>query len=40
MSAVEMIPVTEDEIGMRVDRWFKQHYPDLKHGRLEKLLRT
>ena len=35
-----MIPVTEDEIGMRVDRWFKQHYPDLKHGRLEKLLRT
>ena len=40
MSSVEIIPVTEDEIGMRVDRWFKQHYPDLKHGRLEKLLRT
>ena len=40
MSLVEIIPVTEDEIGMRVDRWFKQHYPDLKHGRLEKLLRT
>ena len=35
-----MIQVTEDEIGMRVDRWFKQHYPYLKHGRLEKLLRT
>ena len=40
MSFVEIIPVTEDEIGMRVDRWFKHHYPDLKHGRLEKLLRT
>ena len=25
---------------MRLDRWFKQHYPGLGHGRLEKLLRT
>lgn len=25
---------------MRLDRWFKSHYPDLTHGRLEKLLRT
>jgi len=25
---------------MRLDRWFKQHYPDLGHGHLQKLLRT
>ena len=25
---------------MRLDRWFKQHFPALGHGRLEKLLRT
>jgi 23S rRNA pseudouridine955/2504/2580 synthase len=32
--------VTEDEGGLRLDRWFKRHYPDLAHGRLERLLRT
>jgi len=26
--------------GIRIDRWFKRHYPALTHGRLEKLLRT
>ena len=31
---------THDEDGIRVDRWFKRHYPALTHGRLEKLLRT
>jgi len=25
---------------LRLDRWFKRHYPALGHGRLEKLLRT
>ncbi|MFZ1990710.1 MAG: RluA family pseudouridine synthase [Alphaproteobacteria bacterium] len=25
---------------MRLDRWFKRHYPAVSHGRLEKLLRT
>jgi 23S rRNA pseudouridine955/2504/2580 synthase len=25
---------------LRLDRWFRRHYPDLAHGRLEKLLRT
>ena len=25
---------------MRLDRWFRQYYPALNHGRLEKLLRT
>ena len=28
------------EDGMRLDRWFKTHYADLPHSRLEKLLRT
>jgi 23S rRNA pseudouridine955/2504/2580 synthase len=32
--------VTEDEAGLRLDRWFKRHFPDLGHGRLERLLRT
>ncbi len=25
---------------MRLDRWFRAHYPDLKHGQLQKLLRS
>jgi len=32
--------IAEDEDGIRVDRWFRRHYPALTHGRLEKLLRT
>ncbi len=28
-----------DDDGIRLDRWFKRHYPALTHGRLEKLLR-
>jgi len=40
MSRVQTIQVSGDEAGMRVDRWFKQRYPDLGHGRLQKLLRT
>jgi 23S rRNA pseudouridine955/2504/2580 synthase len=32
--------VDQDEEGMRVDRWFKVHYPDLAFGALQKLLRT
>ncbi len=39
MSAVQQIEVTEADDGVRVDRWFRRHYPALKHGRLEKLLR-
>ena len=30
---------TEDEDGMRLDRWFKRHFPDLTNGQLQKLLR-
>lgn len=29
-----------EEGDLRLDRWFRRHYPGLKHGRLEKLLRT
>ncbi len=32
--------VTSDEVGIRLDRWFKRHYPDITHGMLEKWLRT
>src|SRR6185295_12830781 len=32
--------VESDEAGIRLDRWFKRHYPALTHGHLEKLLRT
>ena len=32
--------VTADEDGLRLDRWLKQHYPDLPFGQVQKLLRT
>ncbi|MGC2857060.1 RluA family pseudouridine synthase [Novispirillum sp. DQ9] len=32
--------VAAEEADIRLDRWFKRHYPGLSHGRLEKLLRT
>lgn len=37
---VQTAPVTKDEDGLRLDRWFKKRFPDLAHSRLEKLLRT
>ncbi len=40
MSNVQNLTVTADEDGIRLDRWFKRHFPDLGHGRVEKLLRT
>ncbi|MGF1592820.1 MAG: RluA family pseudouridine synthase [Kiloniellaceae bacterium] len=39
MSGVRQVPVAADDGGMRLDRWFRQHFPQLTHGRLEKLLR-
>jgi 23S rRNA pseudouridine955/2504/2580 synthase len=36
----ETATIAPDEDGIRLDRWFKRHYPALTHGRLEKLLRT
>ena len=40
MAGVEMKEVDGDEAGMRLDRWFKSHFPGLGFGALQKLLRT
>ena len=37
---VETIQVKKDEAGLRVDRWFRVHFPDLSYGYLQKLLRS
>ena len=34
-----MKTVGADEAGMRLDRWFKAHFPSVRHGELEKYLR-
>ncbi|MDO1583763.1 RluA family pseudouridine synthase [Rhizobium oryzicola] len=40
MAGIEHIRVDADEAGMRLDRWFKIHYPGLGFGALQKLLRS
>ncbi|WP_336294627.1 RluA family pseudouridine synthase [Bartonella sp. CB169] len=40
MAGVEIKKVEEDENGMRLDRWFKVHYPGVGFGYLQKLLRS
>ena len=40
MTGVRFVAVTDDEADLRLDRWFRRHYPGLTHGWLEKLLRT
>ncbi len=35
----ELRTIAQDDDGIRLDRWFKRHYPALTHARLEKLLR-
>ena len=40
MNAVEIVEVGAEDDGIRLDRWFRRHYPGLKHGALEKALRT
>eukprot|EP01037_Dinobryon_pediforme_P020672 gene20672-21351_t len=40
MAAVETVTVGTDEGGMRLDRWFKVHYPGLSFVQLQKLLRS
>ena len=39
-STGETVTVDAKDGALRLDRWFKRHYPGLGHGRLEKLLRT
>ncbi len=40
MSGVQTLTVAPEDAEIRLDRWFKRHFPELGHGRLEKLLRT
>ena len=40
MTGVETRKVDRDEAGMRLDRWFKLHYPGLGFGHLQKLIRS
>jgi 23S rRNA pseudouridine955/2504/2580 synthase len=37
---VVMLTVAKDEAGMRLDRWFKEHFPGLGFGHLQKLIRS
>src|ERR1039458_2722846 len=38
-SMPELRTIVDDDDGIRLDRWFRRHYPTLTHARLEKLLR-
>lgn len=40
MSGVEVRAVAAEEAELRLDRWFRRHFPELTHGRLQKLLRS
>jgi 23S rRNA pseudouridine955/2504/2580 synthase len=40
MAGVQLKQVDPDEAGMRLDRWFKAHFPGLGFGQLQKLLRS
>jgi 23S rRNA pseudouridine955/2504/2580 synthase len=40
MTGVVTVEVGAEDDDQRLDRWFKRHYPDLGHGRLQKMLRT
>ena len=40
MSRARVLTVGPGDHDIRLDRWFRRHFPGLAHGRLEKLLRT
>ena len=40
MRNVDTRKVDPDEAGMRLDRWFREHYPQITFGHLQKLLRS
>ncbi len=40
MSKVQFVIVKNEDDGIRLDRWFSRHYPALKNGQLQKLLRA
>ena len=37
---VETIEVAQDEAGLRLDRWFRLHFPEVGYSHLQKLLRS
>ena len=37
--SVQLVTVLEKDNDIRLDRWFSRHYPDLKHGMLERLIK-
>ena len=38
--SVELRPVTDDEAEIRLDRWFRRHFPAVTQGAIQKLCRT
>ena len=40
MSDIQILTVADDEADLRLDRWFKRHFPTIGHGLLEKWLRA
>lgn len=40
MTSVEFAIVDKKDNDIRLDRWFQRHYPDLKHGMLERLIKN
>ncbi|HCO90225.1 MAG TPA: RluA family pseudouridine synthase, partial [Alphaproteobacteria bacterium] len=40
MAETRIYQISAEEAGLRLDRWFHRHFPDVGHGPLEKLLRT
>jgi len=38
--SVETLKIAEGEAGMRLDRWFRLHYPEVGYSYLQKLLRS
>jgi 23S rRNA pseudouridine955/2504/2580 synthase len=40
MARIETRTVEPDEAGMRLDRWFRAHFPTLSFGHLQKLIRS
>lgn len=39
MSAVQKLDILEDEEGLRLDRWFRNRFPHVPQGRIEKMCR-
>lgn len=39
MSRVQNIEVKSDDDGVRIDRWFKRHFPGVSFGQLQKIMR-